>query len=90
MNNFLKSQWPIASVYAGLLLAMVVVVWIDFRIGAVLLALSVLWAFVLRWKLPDAQAGLLRIRRRRVDLTVLATLGVILMILALVVPHRGR
>ena len=90
MNNFLKSQWPIASVYAGLVLAMIVVVWVDFRIGAVLLALSVLWAFALRWKLPDAQVGLLHVRRRRVDLTVLATLGVILMILALVVPHRGR
>ena len=88
MNNFLKTQWPIASVYAGLLASMLVVVWVDFRIGAILLALSVLWAFVLRWALPDASVGLLRIRRRRVDLTVLATLGTLLMVLALVVPHR--
>ena len=90
MQNFIKTQWPIASVYAGLLVAMSVVVWVDFRIGAVLLALTVLWAFALRWTLPDNKVGLLRIRRRRIDLTILATLGVLLMILALVVPHRGR
>lgn len=88
MRKFLENQWPIASVYSGLLLALVVVVWVDFRIGAVLLALSVLWAFILRWKLSDAEVGLLLIRRRRVDLTVLATLGVILMVLAIVVPHH--
>lgn len=88
MQNFLKNQWPIASVYAGLLVSLLVVVWVDFRIGAVLLALSVLWAFALRWTLPDAKVGLLKIRRRRIDLTILATLGVILIILALVVPHH--
>lgn len=88
MGNFLKKQWPIASVYVGLLASLGVVIWVDFRIGAVLLAVTVLWAFGLRWQLPDTEVGLLRVRRRRVDLTVLATLGVILMILALVVPHR--
>ena len=90
MKTFLKQQWPILSVYLGILAALIVVVFIDFRIGAILLSLSVLLAFVLRLRLPDAAAGLLRIRRRRVDLTVLATLGTFLLILALVVPQGSK
>ena len=90
MKTFLKHQWPILSVYLGILVALIVVVFIDFRIGAILLSLSVLLAFVLRLRLPDAAAGLLRIRRRRVDLTVLATLGTFLLILALVVPQGSK
>ena len=90
MKTFLKQQWPILSVYLGILAALIVVVFIDFRVGAILLSLSVLLAFVLRLRLPDAAAGLLRVRRRRVDLTVLATLGTFLLILALVVPQGSK
>lgn len=90
MKTFLKQQWPILSVYLGILAALIVVVFIDFRVGAILLSFSVLLAFVLRLRLPDAAAGLLRIRRRRVDLTVLATLGTFLLILALVVPQGSK
>lgn len=63
-------------------------IWVDFRIGAVLLALSVIVAGLLRWRLTDAAAGWLRVRRRRIDLSILATLGLILLALALVVPSR--
>lgn len=90
MKTFVKQQWPILSVYLGLLAALIVVVFIDFRFGAILLSLSVLLAFVLRLRLSDTAAGLLRIRRRRVDLTVLATLGTFLLILALVVPQGSK
>lgn len=68
---------------------MLTVVFVDFRIGAILFAASVLWAFALRLVLSDKAAGLLRVRRRRIDLTVLLTLGVTLLVLALVVPHRN-
>lgn len=90
MKTFLKQQWPILSVYLGLLAALIVVVFIDFRFGAILLALSVLLAFLFRLRLSDSAAGLLKIRRRRVDLTVLATLGTFLLILALVVPQGSK
>jgi hypothetical protein len=89
MKSFLKQQWPILSVYVGILASLFVVIYLDFRFGAILLSLSVLLAFFLRLQLPDMAAGLLRVRRRRVDLTVLATLGTFLLILALVVP-QGR
>lgn len=87
MKTFVKQLWPILSVYLGILASLFVVVYVDFRSGAILLSLSVLLAFILRLRLPDSAAGLLRVRRRRVDLTVLATLGTFLLILAIVVPQ---
>ena len=90
MKNFVSQQWPILSVYLGILASLFVVVYVDFRSGAILLALSVLFAFLLRLRLPDSAAGFLKIRRRRVDLTVLATLGTFLLILALVVPQGSK
>ena len=90
MKSFVKWQWPILSVYLGILASLIVVVYVDFRFGAILLSLSVLLAFLLRLRLPDSAAGLLKIRRRRVDLTVLATLGTFLLILALVVPQGSK
>jgi hypothetical protein len=90
MKTFSQRQWPILSVYLGILISLYVVLFIDFRIGAIILALSVLLAFFLRLRLPDSAAGLLKIRRRRVDLTVLATLGTFLLILALVVPQGSK
>jgi hypothetical protein len=90
MKTFVKKQWPILSVYAGILASLIVVIYADFRFGAILLSLSVLLAFILRLRLSDSAAGLLRSRRRRVDLTVLATLGTFLLILALVVPQGSK
>ena len=90
MKTFVKQQWPILSVYLGILASLVVVIYVDFRFGAILLSLSVLLAFILRLRLPDSAAGLLRVRRRRVDLTVLATLGTFLLILAIVVPQGSK
>ncbi len=90
MKTFVKQQWPILSVYLGILASLIVVIYVDFRSGAILLSLSVLLAFILRLRLPDSAAGLLRVRRRRVDLTVLATLGTFLLILAIVVPQGSK
>jgi hypothetical protein len=90
MKTFVKQQWPILSVYVGILTSLIVVIYVDFRLGAILLSLSVLLAFFLRLRLSDLAAGLLRSRRRRVDLTVLAALGTLLLILALVVPQGNK
>jgi hypothetical protein len=56
MKNFIHTQWPILSVYLGMLISLAVVVFLDFRAGAILLAISVLWAFVLRLKLSDSSS----------------------------------
>jgi hypothetical protein len=88
MKDFFTKQWPAILVYSAITIAMVVAVQVNFRTGAIGLALCVLLAFLLRFYLSDAQAGWLRSRRRRIDLTFLAALGVALLILALVVPYR--
>jgi Protein of unknown function (DUF3017) len=88
MPNLFVKQWPAFLVYFGIAVSMSIAVNIDFRTGAIALALCVLGAFLLRFYLPDAKVGWLRSRRRRIDLTFLAALGVALLILALVVPHR--
>jgi hypothetical protein len=90
MKNFVRNQWPILLVYLGILISLAVVIFINFRSGAILLSLNVLLAFWFRLRLPDSKAGWLRFRRRRVDLTVLATLGILLFILALVVPQGSK
>jgi hypothetical protein len=53
MKTFVKQQWPILSVYLGILASLIVVIYVDFRFGAILLSLSVLLAFILRLRLPD-------------------------------------
>lgn len=88
MKKLISRQWPALLVYLAISVAMVVAVQVNFRTGAIGLALCVLLAFLLRYYLPDADAGWLRSRRRRIDLTFLAALGVALLILALVVPYR--
>lgn len=90
MKIFVQQQWPILSVYVGIIVALAVVTFVDFRSGAVLLSLSVLLAFLFRLRLPDSKVGWLKIRRRRIDLTVLVTLGMLLLILALVVPQGSK
>jgi hypothetical protein len=58
----------------------------EFRLGSVLLGVSVLLAFALRLVLPDSRIGLLAVRTKRTDLIVLGALGVALTIFALWVP----
>jgi len=86
VKSLLRQQWPIFSVYALVVVSLLAMNIANFRVGAVLLAASILWATILRWRLTDSAAGWLRVRRRRIDLVVLATLGFVLLSLALVVP----
>ena len=71
---------------AGIVLAMVFVALDRFRVGSVLLAISVLAAFFQRLVLSDSRAGLLAVRRRSIDLVVLGVLGVGLAVLSVWVP----
>ena len=86
MVSSLRRQWPILTVLAMIVVALVFVAADRFRVGSVLLALAVVFAAALRAALPDEVAGLLVVRSRRVDLTVLGLMAAALMILALWVP----
>lgn len=79
-------QWPILVVLAGVVIALVLVSLDYFRRGSVVLAGSVLLAAFLRLLLPDREAGLLAVRSRRVDVTVLGVLGALLAVFAFWVP----
>lgn len=61
-------------------------IFVDFRLGTLIFAGSVVLALVLRIVLPTRQAGLLVVRTRVVDITVLSILAGGLLILALIVP----
>ena len=81
-----RRQWPIVSVLSVIVVALVFVAADRFRVGSVLLALAVVYAVALRAVLSDDAAGLLVVRTRKVDLTVLGVLALGLLVLALWVP----
>ncbi len=80
------SQWPLAVVLLGVAASLGVVALDHFRVGSLLLAASLVLAFVLRLVLPNDRAGMLAVRSKRVDLIVLGALGGALVIFALWVP----
>lgn len=80
------AQWPLVLVLATMGVSFVFVALDEFRLGSVLLGVSVLVAFVLRLVLPDGRIGLLAVRSKRTDLIVLGALGVALTVFALWVP----
>jgi hypothetical protein len=80
------SQWPLAVVLLGVAASLGVVALDRFRLGSLMLAASLVLAFVLRLVLPNDRAGMLAVRSKRVDLIVLGALGGALVIFALLVP----
>ncbi|MFI0432322.1 MAG: DUF3017 domain-containing protein [Candidatus Nanopelagicales bacterium] len=79
-------QWPLLVVLLGIVVAMIFVAIDRFRVGSVLLAASVVAAWILRAALTDTQAGLLVVRKRPTDLAVLGVLAIGLVVLSLWVP----
>jgi hypothetical protein len=82
----LARQWPITMVLTGIGVSMVFVALDRFRVGAVLLAASVVLAVLMRLVLSSEQAGLLAVRSRGVDLAVMGVLALALSVLSLWVP----
>ena len=86
VSAWLHREWPITVVLTGVAIGLLVAALVEFRSGTVLLAASVVFAAWLRLMLPEDRVGVLAVRRRFVDLIVLAGLGLVLTVLALVVP----
>ena len=80
------AQWPIILVLSGVGVAMILIGLDYFRRGCVVLSASVLLAAFLRLLLPDADAGMLAVRSRKVDLLILGILGLGLTIFTFWVP----
>jgi len=58
----------------------------SWRQGAAYIGVALLLACVARLALPDRMAGLLRVRRKVIDVTILGVLGLGVVVLALLIP----
>jgi hypothetical protein len=78
--------------YLVLLAASAVGLWItsrgDWRLGVRWIAASLLAAAVLRLLLPARDAGMLAVRRRSLDVSLLAVVGVALFVLSVTIPNQ--
>jgi hypothetical protein len=75
-------------VVAMLLSGLVVVAIGPWRAGVVVMGLGFGLAFVMRMILPDDHAGMLRVRRRLVDLATLAMCSGVMLAMAVLIPNR--
>ncbi len=85
--SVLRRQWAFLAVCAGVAAGLGVAVFLDrFRRGALVMAAALLLGAWLRILLPPDRVGLLRVRRRSLDVATLLALGLGLAVVALVVP----
>lgn len=76
-------------VIAILLVGLALVAVGTWRPGVAVMAASFGVAAIARAVLPDERAGMLRIRRRFVDLTTMVVCSCAMFVLAAVIPNRG-
>ena len=78
--------------YLVVLAASTVGLWItsrgDWRLGVRWIAASLVVAAALRLLLPVREAGMLAVRRRSIDVTLLAVVGVALFVLSVSIPDQ--
>ncbi|GGX15499.1 DUF3017 domain-containing protein [Streptomyces noursei] len=79
-------QWPLLSVLGGVGLGLLLVALDAFRIGSIVIGLSLLGGAVLRWALPSV--GMLAVRSRFTDLITYGGLGFVIVILAMMVQPK--
>lgn len=79
-------QWPLALVLLTVASGLMILTFVDFRVGAIVLGTSLVFAGALRTVLTQERAGLLAIRGRPIDLMTMYGLGVALTTVAVVVP----
>nr|WP_294694157.1 DUF3017 domain-containing protein [uncultured Friedmanniella sp.] len=86
-----QRPWPLLVVVAGVALGLVVGMLGEstWRLGCLLIGVSLLVGAVERLVLPDRAAGLLQVRTKAFDVAVLALAGAAVVALALIVPS-GR
>ncbi len=78
--------------YLAVLVASAVGLWItargDWRLGVRWIAASLVAAAALRLFLPDREAGMLAVRRRSLDVGLLAVVGIALFVLSVTIPNQ--
>lgn len=81
-------QWPLLVVVAGVVSGLVVSYVGDttWRLGGLVIGASLGVGALIRVLLPSREAGLLQVRSKPFDVTVLVVAGAAIVVLALVVP----
>ncbi len=81
---------PLLVVLTGVVVGLVIAVIGDqtWRVGCLVIGTSLLVGAVIRGALPGREAGLLQVRSRPFDLTVLTLAGIAIIVLSIVVPGR--
>lgn len=79
-------EWPLLVAVAGIVLGLLVNLLNGWRVGAIVVGVSVLLAGGLRLFLPVRVLGLLVVRSRPVDVAVLVGAGTAITVLAAIVP----
>lgn len=80
---------PLAVVVAGMIAGIVAVVLGHWRMGCVIIGAFLTIGGIERLLLND-RAGLLRARNRFFDVIALLGMGIVIMVLAIIVPPGGR
>lgn len=80
--------WPVLVVVAGVLTGLLISVFgrDTWRLGGLVIGCSLLVGAVIRIVLPEREAGLLQVRSRGFDSTVLIIGGVAIVALAIAIP----
>jgi uncharacterized membrane protein len=89
MTRVLRTQWPILVVGGIGLVALVLVAFGFWRRGALLIGIGVGVAAVLRAVLPDERAGLLAVRGKGVDVTMMAAVCAVVVYIAWTIDPLG-
>jgi len=88
-GGWVGRQWPLLTVLGGGVVALAAIAADHFRVGSLLLSVSVLFAALARAVLPPRRVGLLVVRSRPFDVLVLLVMGLALLVLAIVVPAQS-
>lgn len=85
----LRAQWPIVTVAAIFVVALILVAAGYWRRGAFLIGVGVGVAAALRLVLPDATAGLLVVRSKSLDFATMTTISAIMVYTAWTIDPLG-
>lgn len=85
----MRSETPLSVVIAGAALALVLAVFVDWEAGLIVLGVDLLVAALLRLALPDVRVGLLSVRGRAMDTTMLVLAGGALIVISGSLGHTG-
>jgi DUF3017 family protein len=81
-------DWLFGSCVLVLLVGLAMTAAGQWRQGCGLCSLGLLFAAWTRIVLPDGMAGMLRVRRKSVDVVALTLFGAALLVLAIIAPRR--